>query len=156
MEFKIVQDRIIIQNMIVPIILIIIPIVLSMVGIIYVLFNLSTYETKWLFILIVILFMSDTIIYITSFILSTFIIFNEDLTLTIWKCSIIFRLISSSLLTSVHSFILEYNKRRVLPIFLFSFLGGTIFSLIFFQDSMEIVRVGVEYVYIINNIYLCS
>ena len=143
-----------VSNMDGIIILIIVSVFFTAIAIMYAAINRKSMGTQLniLFIILVFIFIGIFLIVASNLLRQTY--FNKDVALTLWKLSIIIRLLSLILFLSIHSFILEYKKIKIISSFLFSILAGIIASLLFFIDSVQIVETRNEYIYSIQDIHL--
>lgn len=136
------------------IILIVVSVFFSAIAIIYALIHRKNYGTHLSIFFIILVFVFVGIFLTVASNLSRQTYFSKDVALTLWKLSIIIRILSLILLFSIHSFILEYKKMKIMSSFLFSILAGIVASLLFFIDSVQIVETRNEYIYSIQDIHL--
>lgn len=134
---------------------IIISFIISIVGIIYILSHYKDYGSKFNVILIVLVYALDGFIYFVLFVLSTYNFFNQETALILWKISLTIRLFSLGFLNSLFMIMWGSQRRKgYYPILIQSIIGGAIIALTFFEDSIQINEMGVDYSYIISNNFL--
>jgi len=112
-------------------------------GFIYILIHRNRYKTDLNFLLLILMYFISILISFTLFNLSTYTIFNTPVALFIWKISLITNISSIGLLSSIH--IIELHKEskyKFIPVIIYVFFGGVIFSLIFIPQSFFIAVIG--------------
>lgn len=137
--------------MIVNLIMIAVSITLAIFAILYMLTHHKNYGTQTMVLLISLIYLFHGVLYLPSLSLSVELIFVEDIALSLWKNSILFRLISLGLIVSLCNFILVYSRISFTLSFIYSFLLGFIISLLSLPNSIEIIRVGNSYNYVFLN-----
>ena len=138
----------------IALLLIVLSLVISAAGIIYVGLMRNRYGARLNILFIILIFFFVGIIQNVTVFLATQPIFNKDIALILWKISIITRICSLIFLSSIHRFILEYNKIKLLTSFYFSILAGIILGLLFIPDSISITEKEGLYSFAINNYFL--
>lgn len=134
----------------VNLILVIIVVILTTIGTLYIAFHSKNYGTKVniIFILSILGFMG--IFQITISYLSNQTYINENIALILYKLSLIIRLLSLLILITFHNFILENNKIKKLSV-IYSILLGIIVSLLFLSNSVVIFQIENEYNFKVQN-----
>jgi len=140
--------------MIVDLLLITISLVMSSYAIIYIISHQENIATRLYGILLILVFLIVGLVYFPLFIFSTNTCFEQEISLTIFRYSMIVKIFSMGILISIHSFVIEYKRIKSLSGFMFAFLGGIIVSIIFFPNTFKVVEVGPYYKFIILNSYL--
>ncbi len=109
----------------------------------------------WLNLLVnILLFSFSGIIFFSLFILSSERSVESELAFNLWRISLIFWVISLSILSFLQQFIIEFKKISVFNIFLYIFLGSIIMSLIYQPNAFLQVINDNSYIYIIQNPFL--
>ena len=138
----------------IALLLIVLSLVISAAGIIYVGLMRNRYGARLNILFIMLIFLFVGIIQNVAVFHATQHIFNKDISLILWKISIITRICSLIFLSSIHRFILDYNRIKLLTSFYFSILAGIILGLLFIPDSILITEKEGLYSYAINNYFL--
>ncbi|MFX0040105.1 MAG: hypothetical protein ACFFAB_12265 [Candidatus Heimdallarchaeota archaeon] len=94
------------------------------------------------------------IIFFTFFFLSSELYFTEELALVLWYFSIFFWVFSLSMLCLIHKFIINFEKKAVLSIFLYSLFIGIILGLSFIPNSFTINLTSEFYLFNFQNLVL--
>ncbi len=139
--------------MIVDLLLIISSVILSLFAIIFISTHHTNFGSKISILLIILIYLFVGIFYFTFFVLSTLSFFNKTTALTLWKVSIIVRIVAMGFLISMHSFEIEYCKKNFFCGFIFSFLGGIIVSLALLPNSFKVMKIGGYYIFLAQNSY---
>lgn len=124
--------------MIIDIFLIIVSIIISMIGLSFLYFNRGNFGSKLNIFLNGSIYVFLGIIFFTFFFLSAEIFFTEDLALILWYLSIFFWVFSLSMLSLIHKFIINFEKKAVLSLLLYSLFIGIILGLSFIPGSFTI------------------
>jgi len=124
--------------MIIDIFLIIASIIISVIGITYVYFRRENFGNKLNLCLNSLIYLFSGILFFTSFILSTETYFSESNALVLWNLSIIFWVFSLSLLSVIHRFIINFEKKAVFSTLFYSLIIGIILGLIFYSEAFTI------------------
>ena len=140
--------------MIIDILLILFSIIISLLGIIYVGLMRKKYAARLNIIFIIGIFFLLGILHNLFRFLATQITFNKDTALLLWKISLIVRIFSLIFLLSLNSFILEYNKIKIVPTFLILILAGIIIGILFDENSIAIKQIDNSYVFSIKTNFL--
>ncbi len=139
--------------MVVDLILIISSVILSLIAISFIATHHMNFGSKINILLIILIYLFVGIFYFTTFSLSTLSFFDKTTALTLWKYSIIIRIVAMGFLISMHSFEIEYCKKNFFCGFIFSFLGGIIVSLILLPNSFKVIKIGEYYIFLAQNSY---
>jgi hypothetical protein len=131
--------------MILSVTLIIISVSISLIGSMYVNLNREEYGTTLNTILNILLYLFLGIIFFSIYSLSTEVFFDQNVALLLWKISIIFWIISISMLSVIQIFVIKFAKITIIPSIFYALLGGVITSLTFNIDSIEIIQVNAAY-----------
>lgn len=140
--------------MIIDILLIIVSIIISVFGIIYVYFKRENFGTKLNYYLNSLIYLLLGIFFFTSFLLSTGLYFTENIALIFWKISIIFWVFSLELLSIIHRFTIKFEKKVVLSTLFYSLIIGIIISLTFSSEAFTINSINGVYSYEFTNLLL--
>ena len=142
--------------MIIDIFLIIVSIIISIIGLTYLYLNRRNFGSKLNVFLNGSIYVFLGILFFTFFLLSSETNFTEDIVLALWYFSIVSWVISLSLLSFIHRFIIYFEKKAVLLTFLYTLIIGIILGLYIIPDSF-IVRIdsGI-YNFIFQNLILLS
>ena len=130
----------------------IVSIVISMIGIIYLYLNRDNYGTLLNVSLNILLYLLLGVIFSTLYVLSA----NTDLTintaLLIWKISIIFWMISISILSLVQVAVIRFKNLTPLPSIFYALIGGFIISQLYISNSIVIFEgTDFHYYFAFNN-----
>lgn len=137
--------------MIVNLIMIALSVSLGVFSILYMLTHRENYGTQTIVLIICLIYLFHGILSLPWLTLSVETIFIEDMALSMWKISIMFRMISLGLIVSLCNFILVYSRLSFSLTFIYCFLLGIITSLLSLPNSIEITRVGNYYNYVFLN-----
>ena len=129
--------------------------IMSLLAIICVGLTRKKYGARLNIIFIILIFLFMGILHNLTRALATQINFNKDTALILWKISLIARIFSLFFLLSLNSYILEYNKIKIVPTFLILILAGILIGIIFNSNSISIRRIGNSYIYSITSFFLC-
>ena len=137
--------------MIVNLIMITCSVSLAIFAILYMLTHRENYGTQTIVVLTSLIFLFYGVLYFPCLTLSVEIIYAEDVALSMWKNSMIFRIVTFGLTTSLCNFILLYSHLKFYFSFLYCFLSGFIISLLSLPGSIAINPVGNYYNYVFLN-----
>ncbi|MFX1279212.1 MAG: hypothetical protein ACFFA3_07325 [Promethearchaeota archaeon] len=126
--------------MIFSIILIIISPCISIIGIYYSLLKREIFGTYLNTVLNILLYVFFGIFFLPLYTLSAETSIEESIALWIWKLSLIFWMISISLLSIQQKLIIKIKKISNFPSILYAFIGGIIISLVILPSSIEILQ----------------
>ena len=140
--------------MMIDIFLIIVSIIISMIGLTFLYFNRKIFGSKLNVILNGSIYLFLGIIFFTFFFLSTEVSFTENLALIFWYLSIFFWVISLSALGLIHRFIINFEKKAILSMFIYSLFIGILIGLFFIPDSFTINLINGFYRFNSQNLML--
>jgi len=137
--------------MILTILLIIISSIISSLGVIYIFINHENFGTFLNNLMNILMYLFFGVFFFTFYMLSTEIVFKEEITVIIWRILITIWVFSISLLSIVHRFIIKYEKKAILTSFLYSFIVGMILGLNFLFNSIKIKQGTANYRIVFQN-----
>ncbi len=140
--------------MIIDIILVVISILVSVIGIIYLYLKRENFGSKLNILLNGIIYIFLGIFFFTFFFLSSEVNFTEDQAVVLWYLSILFWIISLSTLSLIQRFVINYEKRAILSTLLYSLFIGIILGLAFIPDSFTISITFGFYIFDFQNLML--
>jgi len=130
---------------------------LLLIGIIYGIYARAKYEVETGFAIIVFIYFIGQALYFVLFNLSVENYFKIEISQTLWEISILIRILSIGLLSSIHSVELhKYSKIRFLAIIIYFFLEGIITSLLIFPNSFLTLQQGNNYIYFFQDTTLLA
>ena len=140
----------------ITVLLIIVSSVISSIGIVNIYLHKSNYGTHFNAFLIILIYILDHMFYFALFSISTIEIFNENISLLLWKLSLTMRLFTLAMLSCIHTFSLEHRNFKFLPLIFYALLGGIILSQLWASDSLSIISSSGRYMYFVQNPFLLS
>ncbi len=136
----------------ISIFLMIVSIVISMIGIIYIYLNRENYGTLLNVSLNILLYIFLGVIFSILYVLSAHVDLNVSTALLIWKISIIFWIISISVLSLVQVVVIKFKNLTPLPSIFYALIGGFIISQLYLSNSIEIFNGNdFHYYFVFNN-----
>ncbi|KKN12163.1 hypothetical protein LCGC14_1019210 [marine sediment metagenome] len=130
----------------------IVSIVISMIGSIYIYLNWENYGTLLNVSLNILLYLSLGVIFSILYVLSAHTDLNMNIALLIWKISIIFWMISISILSLVQVAAIKFENLTPLPSIFYALIGGFIISQLFLSSSIVIFEGNdFHYSYVFKN-----
>ncbi|MFX0155759.1 MAG: hypothetical protein ACFE9Q_14655 [Candidatus Hodarchaeota archaeon] len=124
--------------MIIDIFLIIASMIISVIGIVFVHIKRTNFGNILNFYLNTLIYLCLGIFFFAFFFLSADIRFTESYALVFWILSIIFWVISLSLLSIIHRFIINFEKKTAFSTLFYSLIIGIIMGLAFYSDAFII------------------
>ena len=140
--------------MIIDIFLIIISILISLVGIVYISLNRENLGYNLNYYINILIYSFLGIFFFTFFLLSTDIYFTESNALVLWKFSLFFWMFSLSLLSVGHRFIINFEKKVIFSTLFYSLIIGIILGLIFYSEAFTINSYNGIYTFGFTNLLL--
>jgi len=140
--------------MIIDIFLIIVSIIISMIGIVFLYFNRENFGSKINVFLNGLIYVFLGIFFFIFFFLSSEVYFPEDIAFLLWYISIIFWVFSLGMLSVIHKNIINFEKKAVLSTLFYSLIIGIILGLCFIPDSFTIQLNSGFYSFIFENFLL--
>ncbi|MFX0020727.1 MAG: hypothetical protein ACFE9S_00255 [Candidatus Hermodarchaeota archaeon] len=140
--------------MIIDILLVIISIIISSIGIIYLYLNRENFGSKLNILLNGIIYIVLGILFFSFFFLSSEVNFTEEQALVLWYFSILFWIISLSMLSLIQRYIINYEKKATVSILIYSLFIGIILGLAFIPDSFTITLNYGFYIFNFQNLML--
>ncbi|MHA2007663.1 MAG: hypothetical protein ACXABO_10395 [Promethearchaeota archaeon] len=143
--------------MILSTIIIIISVVISLVGIVYIILKRENYGTILNSILNILLYLFLGIVFLPLFTLSTDIFLNKNIALLFWKISIFFWTISLSILSLIQVAVIKSRSLTPSPSIFYALIIGLVTSLTFITNSIEIIQGNDNnYLFVFKNFTLLS
>ncbi|MFX1312906.1 MAG: hypothetical protein ACFFHD_09865, partial [Promethearchaeota archaeon] len=105
----------------------------------------DNFFNQFIYLILTAAYFSIDICFILILSFSTINLFSENVALFLWKFSISLFILKSSITSTIQSFILLKNRIRILPGFIYSFLGGIIISFLYFEKIFNIQTEGLYY-----------
>ena len=124
--------------MIIDIILVIISVIISLIGIFSLYINRENFGSKLNIFLNGLIYIALGILFNTFFFLSSEIYFTEEQALILWYFTILFWIFSLSMLSLIQRFVINYEKKAILSMLLYSLFMGIILGLAFIPNSFII------------------
>ncbi|MFX1325086.1 MAG: hypothetical protein ACFE8N_09015 [Promethearchaeota archaeon] len=141
--------------MILSIILIALSVTISLIGIIYVFLNQEDYGTTLNKILNILLYLLLGVIFFSLYSLSTEVIIDQNAALILWKFSMVFWVISISILSITQVLVIKFKKLTIIPSIFYALIGGLITTLAFLPDSIILIQSNpTHYSYHFKNAFL--
>ncbi|MFX0003182.1 MAG: hypothetical protein ACFE9C_03735 [Candidatus Hodarchaeota archaeon] len=140
--------------MIIDIFLIIVSIIISIIGIFFLYMNRANFGSKLNVFLNGSIYVFLGIIFFPFFFLSSEIYFTEEYALVLWYISIFFWVFSVSMLSLIHRFIINFEKKAVLSMLLYSLFIGIILGLSLIPDSFTVNITSGFYLFNVQNLVL--
>ncbi|MFW9824450.1 MAG: hypothetical protein ACFFE4_16015 [Candidatus Thorarchaeota archaeon] len=129
--------------------------VISIFGIVFVFQHRVDYGSTLNSILNVLLYIFLGMVFLPLYVLSTEPVFNPNISLIIWKFSLIFWIISAAILSIIQVVVIKVKPITPLPSIFYALIGGIIINLTFFSNSIEIfVGSWNFHMFTFNNLFL--
>ncbi len=135
-------------------IFILISILISISGILYVIKYREKFGAKLNSFFIILIFFLLGIGYSLTQNLAYSSYFKEAEAIVLWKTSVVIAMISLCALSLIHSVTLEYKKTSLLPSFIYAFFGGLITYSLFQKDSVIVKKQHNISVFLVQNLGL--
>ncbi len=140
--------------MIIDIFLIIVSIIISMIGSVYIYLNRENLGNKVIVTLNIFLFLCMGIFFLASFYLSTHVYFQVNIALTLWELSILFWMLSTVMLSLLQKFVIKFEEKTILTSIFFFLMIGLIMGLTYISNSFTITLNENGYIFIFQNLVL--
>jgi len=140
--------------MILSLIPIIVSTIISTFGIIFVIRKRENYGTILNTVLNVLLYLFFGLIFLPLYVFSTDVYLDQNIALLLWKISIIFWIISTSILSFIQIFVIKFKEVSPTPSIFYAFIGGLIVNLVFHFDAIVLQESGSYYSFVFNNLVL--
>ena len=140
--------------MILSLIPIIVSTIISVLGIIFIILKRENYGTILNVVLNVCLYLVFGLIFLPLYVLSTDISLDQNIALLLWKISIIFWIIATSILSLIQIIVIKFREVTPLPSLFYALMGGLIINLVFHFDAIVLQQSGGYYSFVFNNLFL--
>ena len=140
--------------MILSLIPIIVSTFISILGIIFIILKRENYGTILNVVLNVCLYLVFGLIFLPLYVLSTDISLDQNIALLLWKISIIFWIIATSILSLIQIIVIKFREVTPLPSLFYALMGGLIINLVFHFDAIVLQKSGGYYSFVFNNFVL--
>ncbi len=140
--------------MVLDILLIIISIIISTLGIIYVYKNRVNFGNILNVVLNILIYLVLGVFFLGTFYLSAQIFMTESVSIVLWHISIIFWIFSASLLSVIHRFIIKLEESIIFSLVFFSIIIGLILGQLFLPNSFKTNLVSSNFRFVFQNVFL--
>ena len=117
---------------------IIVSIIISTFGIIFVILNRENYGTIVNTVLNILLYLFLGLVFLPLYVLSTDVSLDQNISLFLWKNSIIFWIISISILSFIQMFVIKFKEVTPIPAVFYALIGGLVLNLVFHFDAITL------------------
>ncbi|MFW9820938.1 MAG: hypothetical protein ACFFE5_15125 [Candidatus Thorarchaeota archaeon] len=140
--------------MIIDIVIVGISFTVSLIGIVFLYLNRENFGSILNIILNGLIYIFLGILFFTFFFLSSEVNFTEEQAFVLWYFSILFWIISLSMLSIIQKFVINYEKKAILSMLLYSLFIGIILGLAIIPNSFTISQTYGFYFFDFQNLML--